>query len=91
MTKREFVNRIAVATGYPKTRVDQVVDLFLDELVEVLDRDGRVELRNFGVFKTVELAARVGRNPRTGEAVSIPRSRHVRFRAGKLMRHKLNS
>jgi len=90
MTKRSFVNRIAIATGYPKVHVDQVIDLFLEQLVETLARDDRIELRNFGVFRTVELDARVGRNPRTGAPVDIPAARHVRFRAGKLMRNKLN-
>ncbi len=90
MTKRDFVNRIAGATGVPKTRVDQVLDLFLDEITDTLARDHRVLLRNFGVFRTVELSARTGRNPRTGDPVAIPASTHVRFRAGKRMREKLN-
>ena len=90
MTKRNIVNRISVATGYPKTRIDQVVDRFLEELIAALVREGRVELRNFGVLKTVELDERIGRNPRTGEPVDIPASRHVRFRAGKRMREQLN-
>ena len=75
----------------PKTDIDQVVDRFLEELIDALVREGRIELRDFGVFRTVELSARVGRNPATGEPVNIPASTHVRFRAGKLMREKLNS
>jgi nucleoid DNA-binding protein len=90
MTLRDFVNRIAAATGVPKVRVDQVLDLFLDEITDSLARDHRVHLRNFGVFRTVDLPARTGRNPRTGEPVHIPASQHVRFRAGKRMRDKLN-
>jgi len=90
MTKRGFVNRIAVATGYPKVHVDQVIDLFLEEITQALVHDGRVELRNFGIWNTVELPARIGRNPLTGEPVDIPASRHVRFRAGKRMREQLN-
>ncbi len=90
MTRRRFVNRIAVETGYPKTRVDRVVDLLLEELIEALAETGRVELRNFGVFRTVDLEARVGRNPRSGEPVDIPASTHVRFRMGKRMRERLN-
>ena len=90
MTKRQFVDRIAMATGLPKVRVDLVVDRFLDELTDALVRDGRVELRNFGVFRTVSVGARIGRNPRTGSPVQIPESRHVRFRASKRMRQKLN-
>lgn len=90
MTKREFVNRISVATGLPKVRLAQAVDVLFAEIIDALVADGRVELRNFGVFRTVELSARTGRNPRTGESVDIPASRHVRFRAGKRMRDRLN-
>ena len=90
MTKRGFVNRIAVHTGYPKVHIDNVIDHFLEQLIDALEEDGRVELRNFGVFRTVDLPARVGRNPSTGEPVSIPASRHARFRAGKRMRETLN-
>ena len=84
MTQRDFVNRIAAATGVPKLRVDQVLDLFLDEVTDALTRDRRVFIRNFGVFRTVDLQAR------TGAPVEIPASTHVRFRAGKRMRDKLN-
>ncbi len=90
MTKRSFVNAIAVATGYPKTHIDDIIGHFLDELIVALDKDGRVELRNFGVFRTVDLPARVGRNPSTGAPAQIAASRHTRFRAGKRMRETLN-
>ncbi len=90
MTKRAFVNRIAVQTGYPKVHIAKVINLFLDELTLALAKHGRVELRDFAVLHTVDLPARVGRNPSTGEPVPIPASRHVRFRAGKHMRETLN-
>lgn len=90
MSRRDLVNRIAVTTGYPKTHIDQVLVRFLDELVADLAEEGRVELRGFGAFRSVELSARVGRNPRTGEPVNIPASRHVRFRAYKRVRALLN-
>ncbi len=91
MTQRHFIDRIAAATGVPKLRVDQVLDLFLDEVADALARDRRVFIRHFGTFRTVDLQARSGRNPRTGEPVDIPASTHVRFRAGKRMRDKLNT
>ena len=91
MTQRDFVDRIAAATGVPKLRVDQVLDLFLEEIGDALGRDRRVFIRHFGTFRTVDLQARTGRNPRTGAPVAIPASTHVRFRAGKRMRDKLNT
>jgi len=90
MSRRDLVNRIAETTGHPKTHVDQVVVRFLEELGAELAEEGRVELRGFGAFRTVELPARVGRNPRTGEAVDIPARRHVRFRAYQRLRDTLN-
>jgi len=86
MTKREFVNRVSVATGLPKVRLARAVDVLFAEIIDALVTDGRVEFRNFGVFRSVDLPARTGRNPRTG----TPASRHVRFKAGKRMRDRLN-
>ncbi len=91
MTQRDFVDRIAAVTGLPEPSVDQVLDLFLEEVTGALARDRRVFIRHFGTFRTVDLPARTGRNPRTGEPVAIPASTHVRFRAGKRMRDKLNT
>jgi len=91
MTQRDFVNRIAAATGVPKAHVDQVLDLFLEEVGDALVHDHRVFIRHFGTFRTVDLQARTGRNPRTGAPVAIPARTHVRFRAGKRMRDKLNT
>jgi len=90
MTQRDFIKRIAEATGTPKLRVDKILDLFLDELGDALVHDRRVFIRNFGVFRAVDLKARTGRNPRTGDPVTIAASTHVRFRAGKHLRDKLN-
>ncbi len=89
-TQRQLLRRIAAATGVPAVRIDQILDLFLDELATTLARKGRVSVRNFGTWRVVKLRARTGRNPRTGEPIRIPKSRHVRFRAGKALRRKLN-
>ena len=53
--------------------VEQVVDVFFDEIAERLAEGGRVELRGFGAFSTREREARTGRNPRTGETVEVDR------------------
>jgi len=90
VSRRNLVNRIAATTGHPKTHVDQVLVRFLEELGADLAEEGQVQLRGFGGFRTVELPARVGRNPRTGEPVDIPARRHVRFRAYQRLRDVLN-
>ncbi len=70
--------------------IEQVVDIFFDEISQRLAEGGRVELRGFGAFSTREREARQGRNPRTGEAVSVPAKRVPYFKAGKEMRRRLN-
>lgn len=70
--------------------IEQVVDIFFEEISQRLVEGGRVELRGFGAFSTREREARQGRNPRTGETVSVPAKRVPFFKAGKEMRRRLN-
>lgn len=70
--------------------VEQVVDIFFDEITQRLAEGGRIELRGFGAFSTREREARVGRNPRTGETVDVPAKRVPYFKAGKEIRQRLN-
>lgn len=70
--------------------VEQVLDIFFDEIAARLAEGGRVELRGFGAFSTREREARTGRNPRTGEAVEVPAKRVPYFKAGKEIRLRLN-
>ena len=71
--------------------VEQVVDIFFEEIATRLTEGGRVELRGFGTFSTREREARTGRNPRTGEAVDVPAKRVPYFKPGKEMRERLNA
>jgi len=83
----------AIAKDYPELRaeeVEQLVNLFFDEIAERLAEGGSVELRGFGAFSTRERASRTGRNPRTGEAVEVPAKRVPYFKPGKEMRERLN-
>lgn len=70
--------------------VEQVVDIFFDEISQRLAEGGRVELRGFGAFSTRARDSRQGRNPRTGEAVQVEAKRVPYFRPGKEMRRVLN-
>ncbi|WAT17093.1 integration host factor subunit beta [Aurantiacibacter sp. MUD11] len=83
----------ALAADNPDLRpeeIEQVVDIFFDEITQRLAEGGRVELRGFGTFSTRQRDARVGRNPRTGEAVDVPAKRVPYFKPGKEMRERLN-
>lgn len=70
--------------------VEAIVSTFFDEIIERLAADGRVELRGFGAFSTRGRDARTGRNPRTGETVSVNAKRVPYFKPGKEMRARLN-
>lgn len=70
--------------------VEQVVDIFFDEISARLAEGGRVELRGFGAFSTREREARKGRNPRTGDTVDVPAKKVPYFKPGKEMRERLN-
>ena len=67
-----------------------MVSLILDEIVRGVDAGERVELRGFGSFFPRERQARRGRNPRTGEAVSVPAKRVLFFKAGRDLLQRLN-
>lgn len=83
----------ALAKDNPDLRADeieQVVDIFFEEIATRLAEGGRVELRGFGAFSTREREARTGRNPRSGESVSVPPKRVPYFKPGKEIRERLN-
>ena len=71
--------------------VEQVVDLFFDEIAQRLSEGGRVELRGFGTFSTRQRDARSGRNPRTGDSVNVPAKKVPYFKPGKEIRERLNA
>jgi integration host factor subunit beta len=84
----------ALAKDNPELRaeeVEQVLDVFFEEITKRLAEGGRVELRGFGAFSTRERKARQGRNPRTGAAVQVPAKRVPYFKPGKEMRERLNT
>lgn len=92
MIRSELVQ--SLSKDNPDLRLDEVekvVDIFFDEIGTRLAEGGRVELRGFGAFSTRAREARTGRNPRTGQAVSVPAKRVPYFKPGKEMRERLNT
>jgi integration host factor subunit beta len=89
ITKKDIIEAIAERTGHGKTEVRDIVQTFLDTVVEELARDNRLELRDFGVFETKSRAARKAQNPKTLAPVQVPARRTVKFKAGRLMRDAL--
>ncbi len=91
MTKKDIVRTIAEATGLPHKEARQLVQTTFDTLVDMLVREGRIELRNFGVFEIRQRKARIGRNPRTGVEVPVQAKRVVVFKPGKQMEAKVQA
>lgn len=89
MTKKEIVKTISEKTGLTQLDIKQVVQLTFDGIVETLLEEGRVELRDFGVFQVKKRKARKARNPRTGHQVHVPEKLVVTFKPGKLMEAKV--
>lgn len=85
MTKKDIVRTIAEQLDLPQLRTKELVQRTFDALIEALVREGRVELRNFGVFQIKRREARVARNPRTGERVPVQAKSVVTFKPGKEM------
>ena len=89
MTKKDIVKAISANVGMPQLAVKEIVQRTFDEIVEALIRDGKIELRNFGVFKVTKRAARPARNPRTNEKVHVPEKCVVTFKPGKEMQARV--
>lgn len=89
MTKKEIVKTISESIGMTQLKTKEIVQKTFDAIVDTLVEDGRIELRNFGVFEVKMRAARKARNPRTGERVNVPAKFVVTFKPGKEMEEKV--
>lgn len=86
VTKKDIVRTISEEVSkLTQQQTKEVVQRTFDAIIDCLVRDGRIELRNFGVFEVKPRAARKARNPRTGEQVEVPRKHVVTFKPGKHM------
>jgi len=90
ITKKELIDRIADNSGARRVQVKQVVQQFLDEIVNELGKGKRLEFRDFGVFETKIRQARKAQNPKTLEPVAVPEKRTVKFKVGRLMKQRLS-
>lgn len=90
-TKRELVVKIAKETGLTQLEVKEVVQRFLDSIIDKIAAGNTVELRNFGILKPVKRKARVGRNPNNPTVeVQIPEKWIADFKPGKIMKEKVS-
>lgn len=91
MTKSDLILRLAELYPHLLQRdIERIVGTVFDEISNALARGNRVELRGFGAFSIKQREARQGRNPRTGEAVSVAEKFVPFFKTGKQLRDRLN-
>ncbi len=92
MIKSELIDRIAKKFPHLYHRdIERIVNRILDEIADAMARGDRVELRGFGAFAVKKRDARIGRNPRTGEAVAVAEKHTPLFKTGKKLRERLNA
>jgi len=91
MIRSELIQIIADQNPHLFQRdVERIVNTVFDEITNAMANGDRVELRGFGAFSVKKRDARVGRNPRTGESVSVSEKHVPFFKTGKLLRDRLN-
>ena len=91
MTKKDIVRTIAEQIDRPQLRTKDLVQRTFDALIEALVKEGRIELRNFGVFEIKRREARMARNPRTGEKVPVQAKNVLTFKPGKEMEARVRA
>lgn len=86
MNKTELVSAMAERLGASKKHSEEALTVALDLITEALAEGEKIQLVGFGSFEVRERAPRIGRNPRTKEEVTIPASKAVQFKSGKVLK-----
>lgn len=86
MTKDEFITQVANQISQSKAQVNKTVKAALDTIAETLKKGDKITFVGFGTFMTSKRAARMGRNPQTGDSMKIKASKVAKFRPGKNLR-----
>ena len=90
MNKNDLVTQVAEAAGLSKNDATKAVDAVFEGIAGAMKKGDEVRLVGFGTFAIAERAASEGRNPRTGEKISIPASKQPKFKPGKNLKDALN-
>ena len=90
MNKNDLIAQVADDTRLSKADTTKAVDAVFDSITAALKKGSEVRLVGFGTFHVAKRAASEGRNPRTGEKISIPASRQPKFKAGKALKDAVN-
>ena len=91
MNKTEFIAAVAEKAGLSKKDAEKAVKAYTDVVTEELVKGGKVQLVGFGTFGVADRPSREGRNPRSGEPMTIAASRIPKFKAGKALKDQVNA
>jgi DNA-binding protein HU-beta len=91
MTKNELARELADDFELPRRQMTEVIEAMLDRITDVLKSGDKVQLTPFGQFKIRDRAARVARNPQTGEPVNVPAKRVLKFIAGRSLKEAVGT
>jgi integration host factor subunit beta len=91
VTKKDIVRIISERANLTQLKTKEIVQWTFDEIIETLLREGRIELRNFGVFEVKTRKARRARNPRTNQPVEVDAKNVVTFQPGKEMEERVRN
>ena len=90
MNKQEFIDHIANQHGCTKKEAEKAIDLFTSSVIDAIGEGKEISLIGFGNFSIGKVAARTGRNPRTGEALKIAAYNQPKFKVGQKLKDAVN-
>ena len=91
MNRTELISAMSEKSELTKVDTEKALKAFIDTVTEELKNGGKVQLVGFGTFEVTERAERNGRNPKTGEAITIPASKSPKFKAGRSLKDIVNA
>jgi len=90
MNKQEFIDHIANQHGCTKKEAEKAIDIFTSSVIDAIGEGKEISLIGFGNFSIGKVAARTGRNPRTGEALKIAAYNQPKFKVGQKLKDAVN-
>jgi DNA-binding protein HU-beta len=91
MTKNELARELAEEMELPRRQVVDLIEAMLERITDVLKSGDKVQLTPFGQFRVRDRAARVARNPKTGEPIKVPAKRVLKFTAGRSLKEAVGT
>jgi DNA-binding protein HU-beta len=91
MTKSELISQVAADTGVSKVDIQKVVESVISTIIKSLKKEPRFPVFGLGIFEVVKRPKRKGRNPRTGEPLTVKAHKAVKFKAAKVFKDAVNN